>query len=486
VAESLRKAAGALAGRSPALAAGALFVLAVPQIYLLPEGRIDIALTTVVTGLLAPGLLLVVWRGAGRSLLRLWLVRVLLGLIAIRVLALAWSPDPRSGLQPIVVLGQFAVTVALMAQLLRREPGQVRLLHWLYWPWVAAEAALVVLFRVAPDVEDGFLRTAGGWFAGQNTVGALFGEGRNNVLDVAKSGGVFVNANVAAMFLGVNGLAALALAVVTRQRWLRVLGVALLLTVPFTGSKSATVLTVALPAAAFGIQQLTRAAAPAVRRRLLAGSLIGGTAVIALLLTVSAGLRDAMVEAFVGRTIIWRFGAEEFREHPVLGLGFGGWDDGFGPYAAAEGLDRSFPPHNVLLAAWANTGIAGLLLSAAFFALAAWLCARHMSRPSGDRRMVPFVAAAVAWVFVQGMGENTDVFGVIHLIPILSLLIAYLIRPAGEESKDSATNHRGDSATPTVPAVGDVHREPGGGAAELPAAVRGAGPGADHEESRVA
>ena len=32
------------------------------------------------------------------------------------------------------------VTVALMAQLLRREPGQVRLLHWLYWPWVAAEA----------------------------------------------------------------------------------------------------------------------------------------------------------------------------------------------------------------------------------------------------------------------------------------------------------------------------------------------------------
>lgn len=486
MAESLRKITGTLAGRSPALAAGALFVLAVPQLYLLPEGRIDIALTTVLTGLLAPGLLLAVWRGAGRSLLRTWLVRVLLALIAVRMLALLWSPDPRSGLQPIVVLGQFAVTVALMAQVLRHEPGLVRLLHWLYWPWVAAEAALVVLFRAAPGAEDWFLRTTAGYFAGHNTVGALFGEGRNNVLDVVKSGGVFVNANVAAMFLGVNGLAAIALAVLTRQRWLRVLGVALLLTVPFTGSKSATVLTVVLPAAAFGIQQLTRAAAPAVRRKLLAGSLAGGTAAIALLLVVSAGLRDAMVDAFVGRTIIWRFGAEQFREHPVLGLGFGGWDDGFGPYAAAEGLYRSFPPHNVLLAAWANTGLAGLLLSAAFFALAAWLCARRLSRGNGDRRLVPFVAAAIAWVFVQGMGENTDIFGEIHLIPILSLLIAYLIRPAGEESKDSATHHRGDSATPTVPAVGDVHREPGGGAAELPAAVRGPGSGADHAESRVA
>ncbi|BCB84184.1 O-antigen ligase family protein [Phytohabitans suffuscus] len=483
--EPLRKASSALTRRAPALGAAAVFVLAVPQIYLLPEGRIDIALTTILTGLLAPVLLLTVWRGAGRSLLRTWLVRALLGLLAVRMLALLWSPEPRSGLQPIVVLSQFVIMVALMAWVLRHEPGLVRRLHWLYWPWVAAEAALVVLFRVAPGVEDGFLRSVGGYFAGHNTAGALFGDGRNNVLDVAKSGGVFVNANVAAMFLGVNGLAALALAVLTRERWLRVLGVALLLTVPLTGSKSATVLMVALPAAAFGIQRMSRAATPAMRRYLLTGSLAGGTAVIALLLAVSGGLREAMVDAFVGRTVIWRFGAEEFREHPILGLGFGGWDQGFEPYAAQEGLYRSFPPHNVLLAAWANTGIAGLLLSAAFFALAAWSCLHRLTRGDGDQRLVPYAAAAVAWVFVQGMGENTDIFGDIHLIPILSLLIAYLIRPAGEESKDSATHHRGDSATPAVPAVGDVHREPGGGAAELPAAVRGPGPGADHEESRV-
>ncbi|WP_213450968.1 O-antigen ligase family protein [Rhizomonospora bruguierae] len=483
--------AGAVSGSAPRTQAAILLFLALPQVYLLPEGTLDVALTTLVALLLAAGGLVRLARRPWPSLPHTGLFAVLAGLLVVRVLALAWSPDPRAGLQPVVLLGQFIVTLAVMAAALRRKPALLRSIQSFYWPWVIAEACLVVTFRFLPGVEDAFLRSVGGFFAGHNTVVALFGDSPNNVLDPAKAGGVFVNANVAAMFLGVNGLAALAVAGLTRTRWVAATGVVALAAVPFTGSKSATILAVVLPAAALGSYQMSRFTLPAARRYLLVGAVSAGAAGALLLLVVNAALRRAIVEAFVGRTAIWEFGGESFREHPLLGLGYGGWDAGFPDYAAERGLYRSFPPHNVLLAAWSNAGLAGLALSVAFFAVACWLVAGGLSRRAGvDKRFVAFAGAALAWVVVQGMGENTDVFGEIHLIPVLALLIAHLIRPVGEEAKDNAGSAPGRAdgrraETSAVPAVGDLHPGPGGRPAPAPAAVRGEGPGADRAGCRL-
>src|SRR6266540_2782205 len=341
----LAELTAAFTGSAPLSAAAIILFLALPQLYLFPRGTIDIALTTLVTALLLPGLLVGARRGLGVPVVRLGLFRVLLGLLAIRLLALAWSPDPRAGLQPIVLLGQFAVTLLLISAAARQDPDALRKLQRVYWPWVAVEAGLVVLFRLLPGVEHMFLQTVGGFFAGQNTVAALFGEHGNNVVDPAKSGGVFVNANVAAMFLGVNGLAALAVSAVA--------------------------------------------------------------ALLALLVAVT-GLLHPLLEAFITRTAIWAFGAESFRHHPVLGLGYGGWQAGFARYAASHHLNQHFPPHNLLLAAWATTGIAGLVLTVMFFAFSIKLFVRA---PLGGVTFAACGGAAVAWILIQGMGENTDVFG---------------------------------------------------------------------------
>jgi O-antigen ligase len=449
-------AAVAVTGSSPRVQAAVLLFLAVPQLYLLPEGTVDIALSTLVTMVLLAGYL---WR----------LVR-----------------QPA---RPLPHLGLFAV---VMSAALRTDPGLLTYVQRVYWPWVVAEACLVVVFRFAPGVEDAFLRSIGGLFAGQNTVAALFGDGRNNVFDPAKAGGVFVNANVAAMFLGVNGLAALAAYLVTRTRWVAAVGVFCLVAVLFTGSKSAGVLAFTLPVLAIGAYLMSRPGTSARRRYLMFGGVSAGAAAIVAAICLNAGLRDQMIEAFVGRTVIWGFGAQSFRDEPVLGLGYGGWDAGFGPYAAAHGLDRSFPPHNLLLAAWSSTGIAGLVLTVAFIVVAFWLVFRGLSGRAGtDRRFAALAGAAVTWVFVQGMGENTDVFGEIHLIPVLALLFAYLIPTAaipshGEETEGIASQaHRWNRATPAVPEVGDVHPQPGDGAAAIPAALRGEGQGPGHAGSRL-
>jgi hypothetical protein len=468
-----------LAGSADRVGALLLLFLAVPQIYLLPGGLIDVSLSTAITLVLLP--VIFVHRrvtGTGR-LVRSALFLVLIGLLLVRLAALAWSPDPRSGLQPIFLLGQFVLTVVLMWRVMAKDAEFLRMLQRFYWPWVVLEICLVVLFRFLPGVEEAFLHHVGGFFIGHNSVASYFGESPNNVTDVAKAGGVFLNANVAAIFLGVNGLAALAIAAVTGVRGIRYVGIAALLAVPFTGSKSATILAAVLPALAFVAIRATHVAKQLLRRWLAVAGGLALAAVIALT-TVDVGFIGAVKEAFVGRTIIWGFGAEAFADNPILGLGYGGWEIGFHEYALAQDLDRAdFPPHNLFLAAWAKTGILGLILTGVFFALVVRLIGQGFSSRSGlDRRFVALAGAAFGWVIIQGMGENTDLFGEIHLIPILSLLIGCLSQRIGEETsyRGKHIGRRGRQ-TPAIPAVRDVYSESSAVTAVLPAIVRGQGPG---------
>lgn len=451
--------------------------LAVPQLYLLPKGSSDLALSTVATAVLAPGVLVVTAGTRDRRLFRVRLLQVLLGLLAVRLLALTWSPEPRSGAQSVVLLGQFIVVVLIMTVAVWEDRDALRHLQRVYWPWVVLEGCLVIIFRVLPDVEHTFLRSIAGPFVGQNTLAGLFAEHPNNVLDVVKSGGVFTNANVAAMFLGVNGLAALAISSVTGTRWVRNVAIFTLASVPFTGSKAGTILTFALPVAAIAIYRMKRMATPVIRRYALVATVALPTLGAVLIGTVNLGAFKEIREAFVGRTLIWRFAADAFLDSPVLGLGYGGWELGFASYAARTDLYRSFPPHNIFLATWSRTGIVGLAITVIFFALAARLVLRGTrSCADQDVKFAIYTGAAFAWVLIQGMGENTDIFGEIHLIPILALLTGYFNVHFGEEmKKGAAPAHSRNRKAPVIPALGDVHRGPGHGSAPFQAAVRGQG-----------
>jgi O-antigen ligase len=454
-------------------AALTVLALALPQVYLLPRGTTDVALSTVVAVLLIPTVAVWCWRNPDSRLVRSGLLYCVIGLVVIRLLALSWSPDAGSARQPIVIMLQFAVVLVVMANALREDPGLIRRLTRVYWPGVIAEAVMVVVFRFLPGVEHAYLKSVAGFFMGHNTAAALFGANRNNVLDPAKAGGVFVNANVAAMFLGISGLAACAIYLVTRQRFVLVTAIVALGVVPLTGSKSATALAVVFPAAVLGIYHWRRSLTPRVRRYALIG---GGVAVVAgVLVAVVTGLLGASMDALLQRTEIWAFGAESFVRHPILGLGYGGWEDGFVEYAKAHGMWRTFPPHNLVLSAWSTTGIVGLLLTLAVLAITARIVIGALRANARDPLAVLWAGAALAWVWVQGMGENTDVFGSIHTIPIVALLTIRLLHPGSEEDNRVAEADLWNRETSVVPAVRDVHHDPGVGAADISPAVRGEG-----------
>src|SRR5204863_4424180 len=82
----LRSLVAAFSGRSPTDAAIVLAVLALPQLYVLPRGTIDIALSTVAAVALLPGLGFAARRGELSGLATAGYVRVLLGLLAVRIL----------------------------------------------------------------------------------------------------------------------------------------------------------------------------------------------------------------------------------------------------------------------------------------------------------------------------------------------------------------------------------------------------------------
>lgn len=471
----VNRIASLVAGVPLRVGALVVFALAVPQIYLLPRGTLDISLSSVLVVLLVPSVALWTWRNGGsRRLLRSTLVYSLVGLLAARIVAVIWSPDAGYGRLPTVLLGQFLVTLVLLYGAVSEEPDLLRRIQYAYWPLVMLEALLVALFRIFPGVEEGYLHSVSGLFAGHNTVSGLFDVNRNNVLDPAKSGGVFVNANVAGLFLGASAMAAFAVWSRTRQRLVLVAGFAALAGVWFTGSKSGQIFSIVLPLAALAAYRWRRLR-PVVRRYLLIG---GSVAVVgaAVLLTFSRGGFAAAVRmAFGQRTDIWGYGAQAFVDHPVLGLGWGGWQKGFATYAAAHGIySPNFPPHDVLLAAWAATGLPGLVLTILVFGAMLGLVVKAFRR---DPLFVAWTGAAFVWMIVQAMGENTDVFGDIHLIPIIALLLCYLVHPSRQESERVTAADIWNRETSIIPAVRDVHPEPGYGDAGVPTVVHRTGRG---------
>jgi O-antigen ligase len=258
----------------------------------------------------------------------------------------------------------------------------------------------------------------------------------------------------------------------TRQRLVLVAGFVALGGVWFTGSKSGRMFSIVLPLAALAAYFWPRLR-PALRRYLLIGA---GVAVVSggVLLGFSGGGFAAAVRvAFGQRTEIWGYAAEAFAKSPVLGLGWGGWQKGFASYAAAHGIyNPNFPPHNILLAAWAATGLAGLALTILIFVLLLRLVVKAFGR---DALFVAWTGAAFVWVIVQAMGENTDVFGEIHLIPVLALLLCYLIHPLRQEPERVDDADIWNRETSIIPAVRDVHRQPGADHAYVPPLVHRAG-----------
>jgi O-antigen ligase len=407
--------------------------LVTAQIYLIPAGGVTLPVAAVA----ALGL----WRffRVKWVLEHPWIFAAL-GLFVAQAAALIWSPNPMLAIRGNIYLLPFVfVACAILSDHSDGKKATTQAVTALVLASIP-QAILVMIFRVLPNVEGMFLSSAiAAKFVSANAL-ADVAAGGYPVLDVAKSGGFFLNANVAAVFMGVTGFIALAFSETTRQSWFKWVAVLNFVAVFFAGSKAAILIGCALFMALLFVKIVRQGGV----------SLMGvfvTTASVSILIPVllfawlhfrQSDLLAHSVLTLESRFPMWGFAWQAFTEHPWTGLGFGGWELEWPRYALAFGLNPQFPPHNSLLNHFIQSGLLGLLASLAFALamLAVPIRARRLAQDAREKSSAEFLLAALVWYFSQSLAENYGFIGEVHLTILLAVTVASFVKLHSKVSPD--------------------------------------------------
>jgi O-Antigen ligase len=424
----------------------AVLVFSVLQLHILPVHDFYLSIAFVSSFLLWPELL-----RNFKLLISQKAIMVLIALIFIQLISLIWAPDLRLGIRTLIYTLPFFLIAAATWTLGRYDTNVVYRMLGVMCVLMALEAAIVVVFRLSPNIEMAYwMSDFSGIFSGPNTIGALLDNTeRNNVLDPTKSGGVFVNANIAAAYLGVGSFIAVLVANKRYFQFFILIALFLSGSVYFTGSKAGIMLAITLPLLAvlgsrflksdhqlpyaINMHLVIPACLVAV---ILADNIIGLTKVNIL-------SSAAVTETMNIRLEIWRYTAQVFSEHLFLGQGFGGWQKGFQEYALIHNLSTGFPPHNTLIYLWSQSGLFAALLGAAFMYYVLSLAYILIKSSVGYSRLCGVTLGLVAlWIFVHGMGENWGLLGDFRLLPLLAVLLGLAYAMVTQEKSQGIVSDR--------------------------------------------
>lgn len=398
------------------------------------------------------------WRSAFANPLWRWSWLKAVALLAVaQAVSLHWSPAPLVGIRYLVYLLPLPLAALAFYGLTRERPQLAIHCLRLLLLGSAVAAVLVIAFRLLPSAELAFLGSPiARVVVPPNTLEALFYTSRNNVFDTAKAGGLFVNANIASAYLGMSSIAAWYVGRTLGSSSLRAVAVLDWAAVLFTGSKAGLLCAAVVP--------LALAAASAARARrinpltLFAASLALGGAVLLVPLgdELVAEFGSNALATMGSREQIWRFALLLIEQHPIAGLGFGGWEQRFALHAFLTGSANAVPAHNSLFILWLQSGLPGLVAGVIFVATVYAASARCLR--TGDAATTTLALAVIGaftWYFVQGLGENFGLIGEAHMTPLLGALLGHLCarHDALEVRHERSEPLRGAAAPPAVLAV---------------------------------
>jgi O-antigen ligase len=334
-------------------------------------------------------------------------------LVAMCLASSLWSPDPIDALKTAVKLAGIllvCMTIVNASVAVRRRSVIIFAVS------AVILAAMVISFRLMPALELGF------WFSPAASITVdpdvlapvRAGTLRVNALSAEKAGGVFSNANAASLFFGVALF--LTLAITTRLFLRLLLAIPLAVAVVATGSKAGLGALV-ITGTAWVLWNLRRGISLGWAAIFIAGSSVAFALFVSLV--ISQDLLPATDIALRSRTSVWRVALPVLLEHPVLGLGFGGWDEWLRSVHLQEGLQDVFPLHNLFLIGWSWGGalaaiiVAGFLLSAI---ISAWRRAPHPSFDDPSRELA--LTLLFTWLLIQSMFTNAAVTNIAIGFPV--------------------------------------------------------------------
>ncbi|BCW37356.1 hypothetical protein StoSoilA2_34120 [Arthrobacter sp. StoSoilA2] len=355
--------------------------------------------------------------------------KLLATLAILALVAALWSPLINISMIAAMQVISLLIIALHAAYVLKESPAGLTLaFRWLSVS-VIAEAALVVLFRLRPDLEGAFLQTqVAKLLIGTEKLNNFFAGSPDNVFDPEKAGGLWLNANTASMFLGVAACAFVVAYKRYQSKWFLVTAAIAASSISFAGSKTGLVLLATMPLIAWVTPLLARRRG---RAWILPTALVAFPVFLAVQSLIDAILPAKFAEdsalSLGTRAVIWDVASELFMEHPVLGLGFGGWGENFFAYSGGA-LGRTFPPHNILIATWSDYGIGGAaVLVALIIALIFGHLRRMGSPPVPVSSAWGWSLAAFLWTWIHGMADATTFYGDIRTATVLGLLTGFLL-----------------------------------------------------------
>lgn len=355
---------------------------------------------------------------------------------AVQISSAAWSPDVRLLVREMLYTIPFIAIYLSTLILAARNPNAPRNLLWIFSMAAVPNSILIITFITFPEMENAFLSSRlSGLFINPNSLASISaGEVGVSALDHLKAGAFFPNGNMAGVFTEIAFYSGLAAASGRAGRARKLILATHYIAILATGSKSAMGLALIIPVLAYF---LTKSLHKKVSRSNIIALAVAvpvvfvGYAVVTGFFISDSLASDGRIN-FLRRLIIWDFALDKFSEHPMGGLGYGGWVAAFKGYGDSWrhiGINGDMPPHNTLIVLWAQSGI-----FAPIFALAAILtifiravrCIDHY----GALYSGSCLAAIVALV-AHSMTENYTYFSEPHFQAPCAILFAWVTYRSG-------------------------------------------------------
>lgn len=423
----------------------AAIVLSVPQLYLLPVGDFYLSLALIASFFLWPEAI-----KEARGLFRQKILFFALAVLIIQAISLLWSTDLRLGLRTLVYALPFLLIAASAYSIAKHNPRFVYTILGITGGAMIIEAALVVAFRLSPELEMAFLTS--------NLPAPLINPNVKNefllgetssfiILDPEKSAGFLPYPNPASAYLGIGSFIAFMVGHTFKSRTILATSITLWLSIFFTGSKAGIMLAVAIPLLALAFVHYSRHDKHS-RTLIMASTWIAAPIMLILAVYALDSLAEkssfaaASIDTASIRLLIWNYAAQAFAESPLFGQGFGGWQQGYDTYALARGISPDFPPHNTLIYLWSQSGILASILGLVFMFHVMRLAYRLAISNQQKARLLGLTLGMVAgWLFIQGMGENWGLFGEPHQQPIFAALVGLAYATLRSSADNRAPAH---------------------------------------------
>jgi O-antigen ligase len=348
--------------------------------------------------------------------------------MATLLVSIAWSPSFSAWANGVVYQSLFFIGLFSFQSMKNNDARRSAIRLFLLA--ASANAIVTVIFRIIPALKMAYLSTSvRALFINPNTVESVLGK-NINVTDVSKSGGfLFINGNTGAAFnmmcLGMS----ICLMQGSNKRGPLLLATIFLSSIVASGSKSALLVSVAVIVIAAALYFLRT-------NRFLPLLVVGAIVVSIALVLFSSGIFDKVAAGKfsqdTAQTSSYRVGLLQvagilFRQNPILGLGFGGWERKLPSYADFYGLSPEWPPHNSIVMAWAQAGLLSALVLIALFGYILTALIKSYQKTSGSFRPG---GALIAFLCVTAMslGDPYPLFGNSSMAFPLGCVVAFGLR----------------------------------------------------------